>query len=1164
VTVLTRRTLLQLTALQPQAPADLLIRNATLVDGTGAPARPADLLVRDGRIAALGELGSVSARRTIDARGLVLAPGFIDMHNHSDETLIDDPRCESMIRQGVTTMVLGEGNSAGPIPAGLREWSTMGGYFDFVAGRGVATNICSYVGQTQIWIHVKGNALTPATPAELERMKEEVARAMREGTMGLSTSLLMPPSSLITTPQLIELAKVARQHGGIYSTHIRDEGQGVYRSVNEAIEIARGAKIRVDIIHLKIADQKLWGQMKEVIAMIDKARAEGLDVRANLYPYTAGQNNLRAIIPPWAHDGGNAKMLERLRSPALRPRLKREIREGLPNWYNHYLATGGGWAGMLLVTLKSPQYAAFTGKRMSELIAAQKGQEDVDVLFDVLLAENGSVPCVYFHHSEADMTYALRQPYASVGSDGAAIAVDGPAKSTHPHPRWYGTFPRILGRYVREQKALTLEAAVHKMTQMNADKIGLKERGVLKAGYAADLTLFDPNTVNDRATYENPHQYPAGIPTVIVNGQVVLDQGRHTGAKPGRVLRGPSYALLACLALLAPAMTAQDFSTTLRPVLEKAGCPACHAPDGVAAATRLSFPPADAPAAKWEAFGRSLVELTAPVNLLRDKPTGRVAHAGGTRFAAGSEADAAVEAWVRRLNQLTPAERAEALKYREREAAGLGYERTRLFLRRLTHHEYNNIVRDLLGDSSQPASQFPPEDFVNGFKTQYQGQSLSPLLFEAYSQAAEKIARNALRRGAIPRQANPQWVAQFGRRAFRRPLTGSERDRYQTLLAKGGPVLVVEAMLQSPAFLFRLEETDQAALQPYAAASRLAFTLWSTLPDEELLAAAERGELAQREGIRQQAQRLLADDRARENFDEFTAQWLRFDRLLGAAKSRRLYPRFNREAAVAMTEEARRFLRDLAFGDRNFMDFLTDPHGYMTADLAAIYEAPVPAREYERIPFPAQSERAGLLGQAFFLASTAKPDDTSPTARGLFVREQLLCQHVPPPPPGVDTNLPVLSEDRPLTNKERLQVHLSSPSCAGCHTLIDPIGLAFEKFDAIGGRREVAKLVFAAGKDKEEPRTVELPLDTRGYLAGIRDARFQNPRELGELLARQPACQECVVKQLFRFASGRMETRADRPLLARLTARFRDSQFRFETLMLELAIERTLLPTGER
>jgi hypothetical protein len=265
-----------------------------------------------------------------------------------------------------------------------------------------------------------------------------------------------------------------------------------------------------------------------------------------------------------------------------------------------------------------------------------------------------------------------------------------------------------------------------------------------------------------------------------------------------------------------------------------------------------------------------------------------------------------------------------------------------------------------------------------------------------------------------------------------------------------------------------------------------------------------------------------------------------------------------------MTEEARRFVRDLAWGDRNFMELLTDPHGYLSADLAAIYDLPAPAREYDRVPFDPKSERAGLLGQALFLASTAKPDDTSPTARGLFVREQLLCQHVPPPPPGVDTNLPEASEDRPLTNKERLGVHLSSPACASCHTLIDPIGFGFEKFDAIGGRREAAKLVFQERKGKESPRTIELPLDTAGYVAGIKASEFYSPRELGAVLARSETCQECIVKQLFRFTIGRMETPADRPLINRLAQGFRQSQFRFKELMLSLAVQRAQLEERAR
>jgi N-acyl-D-aspartate/D-glutamate deacylase len=320
---------------------DVLVVNGIVHDGSGAAGRRADVGIRDGKIAAIGDLSAAQAGRKIDAVGLVVAPGFIDMHNHSDDTLLAEPNCESMIRQGVTTMVLGEGGSAGPIKPGRDPWTTLGGYFDHVDKHPASANICSYVGETQVWTYVKGEELTPATAEQMEGMKREVEKAMLEGAMGLSTSLLMPPSNLITSQQLVELAKVAQKHGGIYSSHIRDEGAGVFRSVEEAINVGKGAGIRVDVIHLKIADKAFWGQMSEVVAMIRKAREEGHDIRANVYPYTAGQNNLRAIIPPWAHDGGNEKMLERLRDPEMRARMKRDILNGLPNWYNHYLATGG-------------------------------------------------------------------------------------------------------------------------------------------------------------------------------------------------------------------------------------------------------------------------------------------------------------------------------------------------------------------------------------------------------------------------------------------------------------------------------------------------------------------------------------------------------------------------------------------------------------------------------------------------------------------------------------------------------------------------------------------------------------------------------------------------------------------------------------------------------
>src|SRR6185295_7278881 len=392
-----------------QQPYDLVITGGSVLNGEGTAAVRTDVGIRGGRIATLGDLGTAAARQRIDASGLTVAPGFIDMHNHSDYTILVEPKSESMIRQGVTTMVIGESRSAGPVnakasngvePAGVTvDWTTLGGYFARLERQHMATNIASYVGEEQVWTYVKGYGQTPATPEELEQMKKLVAQAMEDGAMGLSTALLEPPSSLATTENLIELAKVAKQYGGIYSSHIRDEGEGVFAAVGEAIDVGKGAQIPVDIIHMKIAHKSLWGRANEIIAMVQKARDEGYKIQANVYPYTAGQNNLSSIIPPWAHDGGRDKMVERLRDPAARRRMHNEILNGLPNWYNHYLATGDGWAGMILVSLHHERNVPFQGKRMSDLIKA-RGGDPVDVLFDVLIEENGSVPTVYFHHSE--------------------------------------------------------------------------------------------------------------------------------------------------------------------------------------------------------------------------------------------------------------------------------------------------------------------------------------------------------------------------------------------------------------------------------------------------------------------------------------------------------------------------------------------------------------------------------------------------------------------------------------------------------------------------------------------------------------------------------------------------------------------------------------------
>ena len=537
------------TAAQQPQPYDILITGGSVLNGEGTPAVRADVGIRGGRIAAIGDLRNATTMRRIDASGLTVAPGFIDMHNHSDYTILVEPKAESMIRQGVTTMVLGESRSAGPIQPGADEararadgvtvdWTTLGGYFAKLEQQHMATNIASYVGEEQVWTYVKGYGQSPATPQELDEMKRLIAQAMQEGAMGLSTALLEPPSSLATTANLIELAKTAKQYGGVYSSHIRDEGEGVFRAVDEAIQVGKGAGIPVDIIHMKIAHKKLWVRANEIIAMVQKARDEGYNIRANVYPYTAGQNNLSSIVPPWAHDGGREKMLERLKDPSARKRMREEVMNGLPNWYNHYLATGDGWAGMLLVSLKAERNKPFQGKRMSELIAA-RGGHPADVLFDVLLEEGGSVPTVFFHHSEPDMQLILKQPWTSIGSDGSAVSPNGPTGRTHPHPRYYGTFPRVLGRYARDLKVITLPDAVKKMTSMNADKIGITDRGRLKEGLAADVTIFDQDHVIDRATFEQPHQFPVGIKYVIVNGVVTVDNEQHTGALAGQVIYGP-------------------------------------------------------------------------------------------------------------------------------------------------------------------------------------------------------------------------------------------------------------------------------------------------------------------------------------------------------------------------------------------------------------------------------------------------------------------------------------------------------------------------------------------------------------------------------------------------------------------------------------------------
>jgi N-acyl-D-amino-acid deacylase len=527
---------------------DAVIRNGKVIDGTGNPWFSGDVAIRGDKIVAVGRVPACKAMREIDASGLIVAPGFIDMHSHSDTVLLEDGKAESKIRQGVTTEVLGEGSSAGPrvgkmspqsmlVGGKPATWRTLGEYFQVVEKAGVSVNVASYVGIDNVWQSVMGTSYERPAKEQLAEMQTLVEQAMQDGAIGLSTMLAMPPGSLATLDDLVLLCEPVHRHAGLYSTHNRNEGTGVFDAIREAIGVGERAKIPVDIIHVKIADQEYWGRMKEIVELIEAARRRGVNVQTNIYPYTRGNNNLSSIIPPWAHEGGRGQYLARLKDPAEREKMKKDIRGGIAGWYNHFTAVGGDWSRML-ISGKS-QYEGQTMDRVIALrtMGVNPKPDSLDVLFDLLLEEGGSVSTVYAHHTEEDMNYALRQPWCSIGSDGSAFSIEGELRRGNPHPRNFGTFPRILGVYARDGQLLTLEDAVRKMTSLNANKLGLRDRGLVREGLAADLCLFDPAKIIDHATYTEPFQYNDGIEYVLVNGHVVLDRGTHTGAKPGRALR---------------------------------------------------------------------------------------------------------------------------------------------------------------------------------------------------------------------------------------------------------------------------------------------------------------------------------------------------------------------------------------------------------------------------------------------------------------------------------------------------------------------------------------------------------------------------------------------------------------------------------------------------
>lgn len=538
-------------------PYDLIIRNGLVIDGTGARARRADVALWGDRIAKIGVIPAKTfARRTIDAKGLVIAPGFIDLLGQSEDFLLVDPRAMSKIMQGVTTEITGEGGSIAPLNERLiaenrdfydrygvaMDWRTLGEYFQKIERQGMGVNLGTFVGATQVRSYVIGFENRSPTDGELKKMKELVANAMNDGALGLSTSLQYIPARFASTEEIIELAKVARSYGGIYATHQRSEANDIEKSLAEVFEIARQANIPTEIWHLKTAYKQNWGRMKTVLARIAQARRSGLDVTADVYPYTAASTSLSACLPPWAQEGGTAQMLARLQDAATREKIKADIlKTDDDNWENIYMGSGGA-AGVLVSSFNKPELEKWQGKYLSDIAAAQN-KDSLDALFDLLIADHAGTSAIYFMMNEDDLRAALKTPFVSICTDSGARAVDGPLANSKGHPRGWGSYPRILSRYVRDEKLLTLAQAIHKMTGQPAARVGLQERGTLREGYFADITIFDPRTVRDRATFENPAQYAEGIRYVLVNGAFAVDEGQRTKELSGRVLRGPGYGV---------------------------------------------------------------------------------------------------------------------------------------------------------------------------------------------------------------------------------------------------------------------------------------------------------------------------------------------------------------------------------------------------------------------------------------------------------------------------------------------------------------------------------------------------------------------------------------------------------------------------------------------
>ncbi len=532
---------------------DVILRGGTIYDGSGKTPFVGDVAIRGDKIAAIGDLSADRGKKEIRVAGLAVAPGFINMMCWANETLIEDGRSQSDIRQGVTLEVMGEGDSMGPLNDRMKnqmlkqqrdikyaiEWTTLGEYFQFLERRGISTNVASFIGAATPRNYVIGHDNRPPTADELKKMQDLVRQAMREGAMGVASALVYPPGCFAKTDELIALSKAAAEYDGMYISHMRSEGAEIVQAVEELIAIARGAGIRAEIYHLKTAGRENWPKMDQVIALVEKARSEGLHITADTYMYPAGATGLDSTMPPWVQEGGFDAFLKRLKDPATRKRIAAEMRVSSSSWENMFLEPGSP-DGILLVGFKSEKLKPLTGKNLAE-IAKMRGKSPEETVMDLIVEDESPIATIYFTQSEEHLRRKVALPWVSYCSDSESLAPEGVFLKSSVHPRAYGSFARLLAKYVRDEKIIALEEAVRKLTALPAENLRLDRRGRLKENYFADVVVFDPAKVQDHATYEKPHQYATGMVHVFVNGEQVLKDGEHTGAKPGRFVRGPGW-----------------------------------------------------------------------------------------------------------------------------------------------------------------------------------------------------------------------------------------------------------------------------------------------------------------------------------------------------------------------------------------------------------------------------------------------------------------------------------------------------------------------------------------------------------------------------------------------------------------------------------------------